>query len=129
MQALRDAEAGATLAHQVIQAHGLRIVIEDQRRAELGVLVFAAAQDAAVLDAFEHRELSLRLAHAGLAVFGHSLVVQRAPPKQEIARMIGASREMVSRVIKDLQEKNLIRTDKRKIIVLDRQSMGRRGSA
>ena len=53
----------------------------------------------------------------------------RAPAKQEIARMIGASREMVSRVIKDLQEKNLIRTDKRKIIVLDRQSMAHRGSA
>lgn len=55
-------------------------------------------------------------------------IVARAPAKQEIARMIGASREMVSRVIKDLQEKNLIRTDKRKIIVLDRQSMARRGS-
>jgi CRP/FNR family cyclic AMP-dependent transcriptional regulator len=55
-------------------------------------------------------------------------VVQRAPAKQEIARMIGASREMVSRVVKDLQEKNLIHTDKRKIIVLDRQSMAHRGS-
>ncbi|MBS1220171.1 MAG: transcriptional regulator, Crp/Fnr family [Proteobacteria bacterium] len=55
-------------------------------------------------------------------------VVPRAPPKQEIARMIGASREMVSRVVKDLQEKNLIRTDKRKIIVLDRESMAHRGS-
>ena len=30
-------------------------------------------------------------------------VVGKAPPKQEIARMIGASREMVSRVMKDLQ--------------------------
>lgn len=56
-------------------------------------------------------------------------IVQRAPAKQEIARMIGASREMVSRVVKDLQEKNLIRTDKRKIIVIDRQSMAHRGSA
>lgn len=56
-------------------------------------------------------------------------VVHRAPAKQEIARMIGASREMVSRVVKDLQEKNLIRTDKRKIIVLDRQSMAHRGSS
>lgn len=55
-------------------------------------------------------------------------VVQRAPAKQEIARMIGASREMVSRVIKDLQEKKLIRSEKRKIIVLDRQSMASRGS-
>lgn len=56
-------------------------------------------------------------------------IVPRAPAKQEIARMIGASREMVSRVVKDLQEKGLIRTDKRKIFVLDRQSMARRGSA
>lgn len=56
-------------------------------------------------------------------------VVQRAPAKQEIARMIGASREMVSRVVKDLQEKNLIVTDKRKIIVIDRKSMAHRGSA
>jgi len=55
-------------------------------------------------------------------------VVQRAPAKQEIARMIGASREMVSRVVKDLQEKNLIRTEKRKIFVIDRQSMAHRGS-
>ncbi len=58
-----------------------------------------------------------------------SWVVQKAPAKQEIARMIGASREMVSRVVKDLQEKNLIRTDKRKIFVIDRQSMAHRGSA
>jgi CRP/FNR family cyclic AMP-dependent transcriptional regulator len=52
-------------------------------------------------------------------------VVPRAPPKQEIARMIGASREMVSRVVKGLQEKGLIRADKRRIVVLDRQSMSR----
>lgn len=52
-------------------------------------------------------------------VDGH-WVVQRAPPKQEIAHMIGASREMVSRVVKDLQQKGLIRTDKRKIIILDK---------
>ncbi|MCE2998242.1 MAG: Crp/Fnr family transcriptional regulator [Betaproteobacteria bacterium] len=54
-------------------------------------------------------------------------VVQQSPTKQEIARMIGASREMVSRVMKDLQEKKLIRLEKRVIIVLDRQSMSSRG--
>jgi CRP-like cAMP-binding protein len=43
--------------------------------------------------------------------------------------MIGASREMVSRVVKDLQEKGLIRAEKRKIIVLDRQTMTRRASS
>lgn len=56
-------------------------------------------------------------------------IVQRAPPKQEIAHMIGASREMVSRVMKDLQHKGLIRAEKRKIIVLDRQTMTRRTSS
>ena len=56
-------------------------------------------------------------------------VVQRAPPKQEIARMIGASREMVSRVIKDLHEKGLIRAEKRRIVLLDRQSMTGRSSS
>jgi CRP/FNR family cyclic AMP-dependent transcriptional regulator len=50
-------------------------------------------------------------------------IVQRPPPKQEIARMIGASREMVSRVMKDLQDKGLIRAERRKITLLDRQSM------
>lgn len=50
-------------------------------------------------------------------------IIEKAPPKQEIARMIGASREMVSRVVKDLHEKGAIRAEKRKIFVLDRQSM------
>lgn len=48
------------------------------------------------------------------------LVVPRAPPKQEIARMIGASREMVSRVIKELQEKELIRAERRSLVILDK---------
>jgi CRP/FNR family transcriptional regulator, cyclic AMP receptor protein len=56
-------------------------------------------------------------------------VVEHAPPKQEIARMIGASREMVSRVVKDLQRKGLIRAEKRRIYVLDKQSMQRRASS
>ena len=56
-------------------------------------------------------------------------VVAKAPPKQEIARMIGASREMVSRVVKDLHDKGVIRAEKRKIFVLDRHSMGSRRSA
>jgi len=45
-------------------------------------------------------------------------VVGKAPPKQEIARMIGASREMVSRVMKDLQTSGHIRVDKRRIMLL-----------
>jgi CRP/FNR family cyclic AMP-dependent transcriptional regulator len=53
-------------------------------------------------------------------------IIEKAPPKQEIARMIGASREMVSRVVKDLHDKGVIRAEKRRIHVLDRESMGRR---
>lgn len=56
-------------------------------------------------------------------------IIEKAPPKQEIARMIGASREMVSRVVKDLHDKGVIRAEKRKIYVLDRHSMGSRRSA
>jgi CRP-like cAMP-binding protein len=40
-----------------------------------------------------------------------------------MARMVGASREMVSRVLKEMRESGLIRREKRKIIVLDRASM------
>ena len=47
---------------------------------------------------------------------------------EEMARMVGASREMVSRVLKEMRDSGLIRRDKRKIIVLDRGSMGRRSA-
>lgn len=48
---------------------------------------------------------------------------------EEMARMVGASREMVSRVLKEMRETGLIRRDKRKIIVLDHASMNQRGSS
>lgn len=48
------------------------------------------------------------------------LVVPRMPAKQEIARMIGASREMVSRVVKELENRGLIRAERRSVVILDR---------
>jgi len=48
------------------------------------------------------------------------LVVPRMPAKQEIARMIGASREMVSRVVKYLETRGLIRAERRSVAILDR---------
>jgi CRP/FNR family cyclic AMP-dependent transcriptional regulator len=42
------------------------------------------------------------------------------PAKQEIARMIGASREMVSRVVKELETRGLIRSERRSMVILDR---------
>ena len=56
-------------------------------------------------------------------------IVRSAPPKQEIARMIGASREMVSRVVKDLQQCGYIRAEKRKVFLLDKISMTKRASS
>ena len=56
-------------------------------------------------------------------------IVRSAPPKQEIARMIGASREMVSRVVKDLQRRGYIRSEKRKVFLLDKISMAKRASS
>lgn len=47
---------------------------------------------------------------------------------EEMARMVGASREMVSRVLKEMRDNGLIKRDKRKIIVLDRASMTRRST-
>jgi CRP/FNR family cyclic AMP-dependent transcriptional regulator len=46
-------------------------------------------------------------------------VIHKSPPKQEIAHMIGASREMVSRVIKGLQKSGHVRIDKRRIVLVD----------
>jgi CRP/FNR family cyclic AMP-dependent transcriptional regulator len=45
-------------------------------------------------------------------------IVHKMPPKQEIANMIGASREMVSRAIKGLHNSGQIRVDKRRIVLL-----------
>jgi len=46
-------------------------------------------------------------------------VVTRRIPKQDIAKMIGASREMVSRVMKDLQEGGFIEMRGTKIVIHD----------
>lgn len=48
------------------------------------------------------------------------------PGSEQIAKTVGASREMVSRVLKDLREKNIIGRQKRKIILLDREAVAKR---
>jgi CRP/FNR family cyclic AMP-dependent transcriptional regulator len=45
---------------------------------------------------------------------------------EQIGAMVGASREMVSRVIKDMIEKGFVRRRKRKLIVLNRASLADR---
>ena len=48
------------------------------------------------------------------------MVVKKKIPKQDIAKMIGASREMVSRVMKDLQASGYIEINQGRIIVKDK---------
>jgi CRP/FNR family transcriptional regulator, cyclic AMP receptor protein len=43
------------------------------------------------------------------------------PGAEQIAAMVGASREMVSRVVKDMINRGMVRRHKRKLIVIDRQ--------
>jgi len=45
-----------------------------------------------------------------------------------IAAMVGASREMVSRVLRDMINNGVVRRYKRKLIVLDRQGLGQRAA-
>jgi CRP/FNR family cyclic AMP-dependent transcriptional regulator len=42
---------------------------------------------------------------------------------EQIAAMVGASREMVSRVLKEMTENGTLRRDKRKLVVLDRAAV------
>ena len=58
------------LVHQVIKADRLGVVIEDQRRAQLGFLEVTAAQDAGVFDALQHLELTARASGAAFAHLG-----------------------------------------------------------
>ena len=45
---------------------------------------------------------------------------------EQVAAMVGASREMVSRVLKDMIGKGLVRRQKRQLIVIDRPSLAHR---
>ena len=52
-------------------------------------------------------------------------VIVKPPSQQEIASMIGATREMVNRVMKDLQATGHILVDKRRIVLLDKMGTRR----
>ena len=63
------------------------------------------------------------LLEAGSEVRGEWLV---QPGSEQIAAMVGASREMVSRVVKSMINQGLVRRHKRKLIVLDRAALASR---
>jgi CRP/FNR family cyclic AMP-dependent transcriptional regulator len=63
------------------------------------------------------------LLESGRDVKGEWLV---EPGSEQIAAMVGASREMVSRVVKNMINQGLVRRYKRKLIVLDRAALSNR---
>lgn len=59
---------------------------------------------------------------------GDPPVVERAPTHETMAQMIGASRETVSRAMKELQDLGLVRAERRTVHLLDRDGLARRAS-
>jgi CRP/FNR family cyclic AMP-dependent transcriptional regulator len=54
---------------------------------------------------------------------GESGAIQARLTHQTIAQMIGASRETVSRAMRDFQERGLIRVERRQIAIADRKAL------
>jgi len=61
----------------------------------------------------------VRLLRDMAETLGGEQVVVRKPSKQDIAKMVGASREMVSRVVKDLDLRGLIEMGEGRIVLRD----------
>ncbi|AHG90472.1 cyclic nucleotide-binding protein [Gemmatirosa kalamazoonensis] len=53
--------------------------------------------------------------------------IERAPTHETMAQMIGASRETVSRAMRELQDAGLIEVERRMVRVLDQEGLARRG--
>lgn len=96
----------------------LRNVVERLRRADRKI------EDLALLDVYER--VTRVLIDTSREENGHWVV---EPGSEQIAQMVAASREMVSRVLKDLCEQGFVSRRKRKIIVLDRASVASRAGA
>jgi CRP/FNR family transcriptional regulator, cyclic AMP receptor protein len=107
-----DDFAGTLMLNDRVVALILRSVVERLRRADQKIheLVF--------LDVYER--VASTLLDTSLEKDGEWLV---GPGCEQIAMMVGASREMVSRVLKEMIRLGMIRRQRRKLIVLDRPAV------
>jgi CRP/FNR family cyclic AMP-dependent transcriptional regulator len=55
--------------------------------------------------------------------FGKMIVIENRPTHQEIAEMAGTSRETVSRVMSQLQKKQYISIDRKRMVILDEEKL------
>ena len=77
-----------------------------------------AIESLALLDVYGR--VARLLLEAAETIDGRRVVTQKLT-KQDIAKMIGASREMVSRVMKDLENRGYFRVDAGRIVILEKR--------
>jgi CRP/FNR family cyclic AMP-dependent transcriptional regulator len=77
----------------------------------------------ALVEDLSLRTVSARLAKLLLAQEGGRAEAPRRLTQQEMAAQVGTVREMVSRVLRRFEEEGLIRFDRHRIMILDRQGL------
>ena len=83
-----------------------------------------AIESLALLDVYGR--VARLLLEASEIIDGRKVVTQKLT-KQDIAKMIGASREMVSRVMRDLTAQGLLREEEGQLVLLDLEAFRRHG--
>jgi CRP/FNR family transcriptional regulator/CRP/FNR family cyclic AMP-dependent transcriptional regulator len=68
-------------------------------------------------------EVILTLSKENGKRFGKMIVIDNRPTHQEIAEMAGTSRETVSRVMSQLQKKQYISIDRKRMVILDEEKL------
>jgi CRP/FNR family transcriptional regulator, cyclic AMP receptor protein len=68
-------------------------------------------------------EVILTLSKESGKRFGKMIVIENRPTHQEIAEMAGTSRETVSRVMSQLQKKQYISIDRKRMVILDEEKL------
>jgi CRP/FNR family transcriptional regulator/CRP/FNR family cyclic AMP-dependent transcriptional regulator len=68
-------------------------------------------------------DVILQLARENGKKIGHMTVIENRPTHQDIADMAGTSRETVSRIISQLQKKQYLSIDRKKMVILNEEKL------
>jgi CRP/FNR family cyclic AMP-dependent transcriptional regulator len=119
--------ATETVLWVIDRATMLRLLEEypDLASAVIESLASRARHLLALVEDLSLRTVSARLAKLLLVQEGGRGGAPRRLTQQEMAAQVGTVREMVSRVLRRFEEEGLIRFDRHRIVVLDRQGLER----